>query len=462
MNATEHSQVIVVGGGIAGLTAAHILKRHGIATQVIEATGRVGGRMTSDVVDGHVVDRGAQFLSTGYSVIFGLLEDLGISQRIRQTSRYSATVREGKARVMRTGSVFEPLTSGLLSLPAWIKLGWKALPLDARFRHLSLSDYSQWVAFDTESTATWSDRDIAAEVTEYVYEPMLQGFYFQSPEEASKALALALTAFGMRRAKILSLEGGLGSLPEELARELNITLDTAVRSINVREAKVWVETSAGTLTADRVILAVPAPVARAIMADPVDDLTGRLLATPYSASINVACMTDADFRLPDNLKDIYGILIPRKERLCVAAIGIENNKNRNPAIGSHLLNIMFSSESAHQLMSASDAEIVETAVRSAANLLPSLAQHLADSRVYRWPMAEPHSMVGRASDLARYRAHCAVAPSPVILAGDYMSMPYTDGAAESGAWAARLIAAAFNPDLAPATIRGSARRGGIK
>ena len=93
MNATEHSQVIVVGGGIAGLTAAHILKRHGIATQVIEATGRVGGRMTSDVVDGHVVDRGAQFLSTGYSVIFGLLEDLGISQRIRRTSRYSATVR---------------------------------------------------------------------------------------------------------------------------------------------------------------------------------------------------------------------------------------------------------------------------------------------------------------------------------------------------------------------------------
>jgi oxygen-dependent protoporphyrinogen oxidase len=443
--ATKHSQVIVVGGGIAGLTAAHILKRHGMINQVIEATSRVGGRMTSDVVDGHVVDRGAQFLSTGYAVIPGLLEELCISRRVRRTSPFSATVRGGKARVVRTGSVTEPFTSGLLSLHAWIKLGWKTLPLTFRLQHHSLSDYSQWAAFDTESTATWSDRDIAAEVTEYVYEPMLQGFYFQSPEETSKALAFALTAFGMRRAKILSLEGGLGSLPEEIARELDITLDTVVRSVDVRDGRVRVETSAGALTADRVILAVPAPVARVIMAGPVDDLTGRLLDTPYSPSINVACITDADFRLPDGLEAIYGILIPRRERLCVAAIGIENNKNRGSAIGSHLLNIMFASEPASRLMSTSDSEIVETAVRSAASLLPSLTQHLVDSRVYRWPMAEPRSMVGRASDLARYRARCITAPPPVILAGDYMSMPYTDGAAESGAWAARLIAAASTP-----------------
>lgn len=413
--------------------------------------------MTSDVVNGHVVDRGAQFLSTGYSVIPELLENLGIPHRIRQVSRYSATVRGGKARVMRTSSVLEPLTSGLLSLPAWIKLAWETLPLTARLRHHSLSDYSQWAAFDSETTATWSDRNIAAEVTEYVYEPILQGFYFQSPEETSKALALALTAFGMRRTQILSLEGGLGSLPEELARELNITLDTDVRSINVREGKVWVETSSGTLTADRAILAVPAPVARDIMADTVDELTGRLLATSYSASINVACITDSDYRLPDNLKEVYGILIPRKERTCVAAVGIENNKNRNPAIGGHLLNMMLASEPAHQLMSASDAEIVEVAVRSVANLLPYLAQHLADTRVYRWPMAEPHSMVGRASDLARYRGRCATVPPSIILSGDYMSMPYTDGAAESGAWAASVIAAASNLTL-QGTLRLSAVR----
>lgn len=103
MPATTDPSVIVVGGGIAGLTAAHVLKQRGIPTRVIEASGRVGGRMTSDMVGGHVVDRGAQFLSTDYSVIPKLLEDMGLSQRIRQASQYSATVRDGRARVMRTG-----------------------------------------------------------------------------------------------------------------------------------------------------------------------------------------------------------------------------------------------------------------------------------------------------------------------------------------------------------------------
>lgn len=458
MNTTAHPKVIVIGGGIAGLTAAHALKRHGIPARVIEATGRVGGRMTSDLIGCHVVDRGAQFLSENYSVISGLLMDLGISQRIRRASGYCATVRDGRARVMRTGSALGALTSGLLSLPAWIKLGWKTLPLAARLRHQSLSDYSQWAAFDTESTTAWANRDIAAEVTEYVYEPMLQGFYFQSPEETSKALALALTAFGMKRGKILSLDGGLGSLPQELARGLDVTLDTAVLSIEVRERGVLVETSSGSLNADRVILAVPAPVGRNMVIDPADELTRRLLATPYSASINVACITDASFRLPDDLKDVYGLLIPRKERLCVVGVGIENNKNRDSTVGSHLVNIMFSHESASRLMPAPDDEIVANAVRSTRDLLPTLAQHLADTRVYRWPLAEPTSRIGRAADLGSYRARCTKAPPPIVLAGDYMSMPFTEGAAESGAWAAELIASAASNPALQGTPRLSAAR----
>jgi oxygen-dependent protoporphyrinogen oxidase len=439
MNVHEHSKLIVVGGGNAGLTAAHFLKRHHITTRVIESNSRVGGRMTSDVVSGHVVDRGAQFMSTGYSVIPGLLQELGIKALVRHVSRRSAVVRNGTVCVMRAGSLLDPLTSGLLSVPAWIKLGWETARLARRLRHRSLSDYSQWADFDTESTAMWSDRELAPEVTEYVYEPMLQGFYFQSPEETSKALALALTAFGMRRAKIVSLEGGLGSFPEALACGLNLTLETAVRSIAIREGKVWVETSSGTLTADHAIVAVPAPVAKAMVVDPVDELVGRLLSTSYSASINIACITDTGFRLPDRLREVYGVLIPRRERRCVAAVGIENNKNRNPAMGGDLLNLMLANDHAEQMMSASDAEIVAVAMDSVANLLPSLAEHLVDTRVYRWPMAEPRSCVGRASDLACYRARCATMPPSIVLAGDYMSMPYTDGAAESGAWAASVL-----------------------
>lgn len=63
------AEVTVVGAGIAGLAAAHVLKQRGISVKVIEAAGRVGGRMTSDEANGHVIDRGVRFLSSEYAEI---------------------------------------------------------------------------------------------------------------------------------------------------------------------------------------------------------------------------------------------------------------------------------------------------------------------------------------------------------------------------------------------------------
>lgn len=82
-------KVIIIGAGISGLTAAHVLNRNGLSARVIEAMSRVGGRMTSDRGCGHIIDRGAQFLSTEYSLILELLQQLNLSQRIRQTSQCS-------------------------------------------------------------------------------------------------------------------------------------------------------------------------------------------------------------------------------------------------------------------------------------------------------------------------------------------------------------------------------------
>lgn len=60
------------------------------------------------------------------------------------------------------------------------------------------------------------------------------------------------------------------------------------------------------------------------------------------------------------------------------------------------------------------------------------------ARVQRWEAAEPLSPVGRARAIAAYRAS-ADARRRVLLAGDYMGSPWTDGAAETGMWAARTL-----------------------
>jgi protoporphyrinogen/coproporphyrinogen III oxidase len=430
--------VIIVGAGIAGLTAAYALKQRGIRAKVIEAVNRVGGRMTSEVSNGYVIDCGAQFLSTEYAVILGLLRQLGLSNLIRATSQYSAIVRSGVPRRIRVDHPMDALTSGLLRPGTWLKLGWNGFFLGNQFRKRSLSNYSQWSAFDSENTSAWASSAIDPEVVEYVYEPMLQGFYFQSPEETSRALAHALTAFGMRRAKTLSLEGGIGTLPNELTRGLDVELNTPVSRIEFLDGAMSIATPSGPRRANRVILAVPAPVALRMLEKVPNELTGRLLATPYTSSINVAVVTDANFKLPEILKNVYGLLIPRRERQGVAAIGIENNKNRTHATAGQLLNIMFSHEFAMRSMPLTDDAIVAQALLATQAHFPSLPQHIAQTHVYRWPMAEPCSNIGRAKDLQLYREQCSKQPPHLVLAGDYMSMPYTEGAAESGMWAAEL------------------------
>ena len=58
--------VVVVGAGVAGLSAAHHLTRAGLRVTVLEASPHVGGRMSTEKVDGFRLDRIGRLLSTSY------------------------------------------------------------------------------------------------------------------------------------------------------------------------------------------------------------------------------------------------------------------------------------------------------------------------------------------------------------------------------------------------------------
>ncbi|MEV8312867.1 NAD(P)/FAD-dependent oxidoreductase [Streptomyces sp. NPDC059900] len=62
----HHADVVIVGAGVAGLSAAHQLTRAGVTTVVLEAAPYVGGRMSTEKVDGFRLDRIGQLLTTSY------------------------------------------------------------------------------------------------------------------------------------------------------------------------------------------------------------------------------------------------------------------------------------------------------------------------------------------------------------------------------------------------------------
>lgn len=74
---TIERDVVIIGAGPSGLTAAHELKKAGVSVAVLEARDRVGGRTWSNTIDGAWLEIGGQWVSPDQSALIGLLEELG-------------------------------------------------------------------------------------------------------------------------------------------------------------------------------------------------------------------------------------------------------------------------------------------------------------------------------------------------------------------------------------------------
>lgn len=434
-------RVIVVGAGIAGLVAAYRLQQAGARVTVLEASRRVGGRMTTDVVDGCVIDRGAQFLSSGYRTLLPLIREVGLGERLQEVHADSAILRGATPRRIRRDRPLRSVTSGLVRRSELFRLAWAGRGFARSLRRLPLDDYAAWACFDNRDAADWLSEHGLQESAEYLLEPALEGFYFQAPEGTSLALALLLVAFRVRRERVLTLCGGLGLLPDAVARQLDVRLGVPVRRVERSADGVRVITDAGISEADHVVLAVPASGARSVLQE-IRELERPLLATEYSATVLVGLAAERGWRVPPALERTYGVLIPRSERGAIAAIGIESQKSGDRAATGELLSLMLSGAAGAELVTADDETIVARVLPDAERLFPGVSRAVRFAHVVRWPEAEPRSPVGRARAAAAYRHGWALTDRRVVLAGDYAGTPFADGAAETGEWAARSVAEA--------------------
>ena len=436
--------VIVVGAGIAGLVAAYRLQQAGVRVTVLEASLRVGGRMTTDVVDGCVIDRGAQFLSSGYRTLLPLIREVGLGEGLREVRGDGAILRDGTPRRVRRDRPLSPITSGLVPLTDMFRLAWAGQGVVRSLWKLPLDDYAAWARFDNRDAADWFRERGVREAVEYLLEPALEGFYFQAPEGTSLALALLLLAFNARRERILTLCDGLGLLPDAIGRQLEVQLGVPVRRVERHADGVRVISGSGVSEADHVVLAIPASAARSVLRD-IREFERPLLSTDYSATVLVSLAVDRGWRVPAALERTYGLLIPRSERGTIAAIGIESKKHEDRVATGELLNLMLSGGAGAELVAADEATILARVLPDAERLLPGISRAIRFAHVVRWPEAEPRSPVGRARAVAAYRHLWAQTDRRVVLAGDYTGAPFADGAAETGQWAARSLAEALLP-----------------
>ena len=103
---TLERDVVIIGAGPSGLSAARRLKAAGLTVAVLEARDRVGGRTWTDTIDGAMLEIGGQWISPDQTVLAGLVEELGLETFERYRAGESVYIAPDGARRTYTGDMF--------------------------------------------------------------------------------------------------------------------------------------------------------------------------------------------------------------------------------------------------------------------------------------------------------------------------------------------------------------------
>ncbi|MEU5790827.1 NAD(P)/FAD-dependent oxidoreductase [Micromonospora purpureochromogenes] len=250
------TDVVIVGGGLAGLAAARRLHRAGVPWRLLEAGGRLGGRVATDAVDGYLLDRGFQVLNTAYPRLGTLLDVDGL-----ELGWFTSGV------LVRRGDRLDRLVNPLREpggAPGTALAGIGSLLDRIRFAALAtgcatLPKSRLLTAPETTTEAALRRAGLSDAIIEELLRPFLSGVLIDRElETSSHVLAMILRSFA--RGRIGLPARGMAALPRAIAEPLPadlIELDTPVAEV----APGRVRTQAGDIGCRAVVVAVDPPAA---------------------------------------------------------------------------------------------------------------------------------------------------------------------------------------------------------
>ena len=440
-------RVAVLGGGIAGLSAAHRLVELDPACRVVlwEAGPRLGGVLWTVHEQGFQVEQSADNFITTVPWGLELCRRLGLGDRLIQTNprhRQTYVVRSGRLYKLPDGFLMMAPTRmwPLAVTPILSPLGKMRAALEY-FLPARTDD-------DDESMAAFARRRLGREVFDRLIEPLVSAVYaadmeklsvlatlprFRDMERQHGSLIRAMRKeraarkahrgeSGARYSLFVTLRDGLSSLIDALAARLPpgaVRLNSPVRQIE-RAAGAW-QVTLGDGRAepfDAVIVATPAHAAARLL-EPVDSLLSVKLASIEHSGTAVVTVAYQRAQIAHSL-DGVGFVVPAVEKSPILAASFSSQKYEHRAPEGTALIRVFLGGARHPEMAEMDEHRLKPLVCGELTRLLGVRGEPIYSTVARWPRTMPQYHVGH-RELVREIQDRADALDGLALAGNYFS-----------------------------------------
>ena len=433
----ETNRVVVIGGGISGLTCAYRLKQRAADAVLLESSDHAGGLIGSISRDGFLLERGPQSFQ-GTSALLDLVRELGIESELLEANpsapRY--VLRGGRLRQIP------------MSPPALV--GSPLLGLGSRWRIVSEPFRRTSPPGHEESVAEFVRRKFGHEILEYLVSPFVSGVFAGDPERLSLRAAFPTLEewerqFGSvlrgamksrppngakkRAPPLCSFRRGISTLTDALAHDLGASVRTGVRverlsKVDDRAAGFeihLVENGQNTLIdAAAVILATPAYVSAHLVASMSPQIAHLLSGIPYApAAVTAAGYYSKQF---NEALDGFGFLIPRKEKL--RTLGTVWNSSLFPGRapeGCVLITSFLGGATDPELVQKPEDEIAAIANIENQHILQIIGEPLM-SATWKYDKALPQYNLGHGHVIERVREAQAQVPG-VFFSGNYLEGP---------------------------------------
>ena len=434
---------MVVGGGIAGLAAAHELALAGRDVLLLEASPDLGGKLRAREVAGVGVDVGAE------AMLNRRPEGVDLARSVGLEVEHPAVV---SSRIW-TGGALRPLPRSLMGVPLDLDqldasgvLDRAALDRVRREPSLPPSEVG-----DDVSVGDLVDARLGPAVTDLLVEPLLGGVYAGRARRISARAAVPQLVAMAERGSLLEqgasmapagatyaapvfagIAGGMGRLPAAVAEAVRAaggevrtgaTVRALVRDGGGFRLTVGPTAAAETVTADAVVLATPAAATARLLGE-VAPVAADALGEVEAASVGVVTLAFAANDVPDLVDSgSSGFLVPPVEGRAIKASTFSFAKwawVREAGAGAGVVHLRTSlgRHGDEAALQAPDERLVEVSLADLHAAL-GLRARPVDTHVQRWGGGLPQYAVGHLARVARVRAAVAEVPGLAVCGAAY-------------------------------------------